>query len=133
MVVGGAVERKSMNLIIKETGETRILRMVSAETGCDYAADFVGNSGATSDGQLVWDDERQGYLCDQATADWWVKVCADTEAVHWRIARLIKMHKHDAEDVYRVVNDAAVGDIETDPATIGKALDQEFGAAVPRA
>ena len=42
--------------------------------GAPYIADFAGNAGALSDGQFEWNEERDAYVCDQATYDWWAAV-----------------------------------------------------------
>lgn len=65
-----------MNIIIRETGEREQLAIYT-HSGINWVQDLIGNAGALSDGQFVWDDERSAYLCDQDTYDWWAQyICA---------------------------------------------------------
>lgn len=67
-----------MNVQITETSERKSLSI--RNNGIEWTQDLLGNAGALSDGQLVWSEEDDAYLCDQGTYDWWAQYIADTEA-----------------------------------------------------
>lgn len=69
-----------MNVQITETGERKQLAIVDAQSGVNWVADLIGNSGAMNDGQFVWGDEADAYLCNQETYDWWAQYIRDAEA-----------------------------------------------------
>lgn len=60
-----------MKVEIKETGKTVELTILS--NGINWVADLIGNAGATTDGQFVWDSEKDCYIATQETVDWWTK------------------------------------------------------------
>ena len=114
-----------MNIIIKETNVQESLEIIDPRTGINWIQDFIGNTGALSDGQFVWDDEQDAYICDQDTFDWWSKVVSDNESLENRIHELSQQHGGDA--VSAVVSDAANVDLEQLAASVNEALDDAFG------
>lgn len=115
-----------MKIIINETKQTKQLSIIDPETGVDWIADFVGNTGALTDGQFVYSDEQDAYLCDQSTFDWWVKVVNDHQVVADRIAALNSVHGSDA--VFEVVANVGGCDLEDYAAIVNEALNERFGA-----
>ncbi|EGY51312.1 hypothetical protein [Neisseria shayeganii] len=113
-----------MEIIIKETNTRETLSIIDHKTGCNFIADFIGNTGALDDGQFEWNEEQNAYICNQETFDWWEKVISDNQALENRIAELIEEHGSDA--VYKVVADAAYGDLEDHAAIINSELDENF-------
>jgi len=68
-----------MKIIIKETNETKMLSIIDPKTGLDWISDFVGNTGATSDGQFEWNDDLDAYVCDKYTYEWWEKLTTSAQ------------------------------------------------------
>lgn len=116
-----------MHIIIRESGAEAGLSLVDHVSGVDYIVDFVGNAGALIDGQFVWDAERDAYVCDQGTYDWWRPVVEAEQALHNRLAELIAEHGSDA------VNDVACAvsfnDLDEHAPAVMAALDEAFGDA----
>ena len=114
-----------MKIIIKETNVQESLEIIDPRKGINWVQDFIGNTGALSDGQFVWDDEQGAYVCDQDTFDWWSKVVSDNESLENRIYELSQQHGGDA--VSAVVYDAANVPLEQLAASVNEALDEAFG------
>lgn len=112
-----------MDIIIKETGARELLEILDPNTGVDWIQDFIGNYDAFSDGQFIWDEEQDAYLCDQVTFDWWAKVVADHELLENRIFELYKEY---GDKVYDVIIDAGNVDLEDHAAAMNAALDEAF-------
>lgn len=116
-----------MNIIIKETAAVETLSIIAPDSGTDYIADFVGNAGGFVDGQFVWDEERDAYVCDKHTFDWWADVVEANQALDDRIHDLVQ--EYGAEKVYEVVHAAGSVDLEDHAGNVNQALDEAFGAA----
>ena len=114
-----------MNIIINQTSVAKTLSIFDPKTDIDYISDFIGNTGALTDGQFIWDDDRDAYLCDQDTFDWWEKVVNDNQELEDRIYALV--NEHGSEEVYAVINDAGNFDPEDYAANINQILDDAFG------
>ncbi|EKO3667240.1 hypothetical protein M3891_003016 [Vibrio metschnikovii] len=113
-----------MNIIIKETLANETLSIIDAKTGVDYIADFIGNQGALSDGQFIWNDEKDAFECAQDTFDWWNKVVAEHQALNYRIQQLAEEHGQEA--VYNAYHDNCHVDLEDLPHVINSLLDEVF-------
>lgn len=116
-----------MKIIIKEKSENKTLSIVDPRSGVDYILDFIGNAGAFVDGQFKQDDERDAYICDQATFDWWDAVVTANQALNDRINALAQ--EHDYETVYKVIYAAGSVDLEDHAANVNQALNEAFGSA----
>jgi hypothetical protein len=60
---------------IKETNELKRLSLVDPKTGCCWLADAM-----SSDNNVVYDLDADGYECSQDTFDWWEAFVADYQA-----------------------------------------------------
>ena len=114
-----------MNIIIKETAAAETLSIIAPDSGVDYISDFVGNAGGFVDGQFVWDDEQDAYVCDQETFDWWDAVVRANQALDDRIHECVQ--EHGSEKVYEAIHDAGSVDLEDHAANVNQALDEAFG------
>lgn len=114
-----------MDIIIKETGKIETLSIIDSKTGVDYIADFIGNTGALTDGQFVLDEDSNAYICDQATFDWWLDVVTNNQAINERINTLSK--EHGVEVVLDAVSEAGGVDLENYAGCAEHALDEAFG------
>ena len=65
-----------MNIIIKETGETKELLYVADYNREDAASDIIGNSGVTE--AWEYDEERDMFAVPQKDADFWEKYLRET-------------------------------------------------------
>lgn len=115
-----------MKIIIKETSEVKTLSIVDPKSGIDYVADFIGNTGALIDGQFVWDEDHDAYMCDRETFDWWDAVVTDNQLLEDRIYGLVQEHGSDA--VYNAIYAAGSVDLEDHAANANRALDEVFGS-----
>lgn len=79
-----------MKIIIKETQKIETLSIIDPKTGVDYISDFVGNTGALIDGQFEWNEDRDAYICDQETYDWWKEGVASNQKLVNRTHELVK-------------------------------------------
>jgi len=113
-----------MNIIIKETGKVETLSIIDPKTGVNYISDFIGNQGALSDGQFTFDENKDGWVADQATFDWWDKVVDDNQKLVDRVSLLSA--EHGAESVYAAITEAGNVDLEDHAANINQALDDAF-------
>lgn len=113
-----------MKVMIRETGKIEELSYV-AVNGTDCIQDFVGNTGALSDGQFSYDDEQDVYVADQDTYDWWAKVVSDNVALDDRIADLSEIHGNSV--VRDVVSGAGDVDLEDYAGAVNHALNEAFG------
>ncbi len=111
-----------MKTIIKESGVEKVLSYVT--NGIDWAKDFIGNHGAFADGQFAYDSEKDVYLCEKETYDWWEKVFADHEQLESRIEELKEIHGCEAVD--KVIQLAGQVDLEGSASAINKELDEAF-------
>ena len=118
-----------MNILIKETGERDIFTLIDPASNCCYVSDFIGNTGATINGQFTWSEQDDAYICDQGTYDWWRKVIDDQQALNWRIAEL--RSEHGQEAVHNAIVDyMGYCDLEDEAATLNAALDDAFGVSI---
>lgn len=115
-----------MKIIIKETSAIETLSIIDPKSGVDYIYDFVGNTGALIDGQFDWDEDRDAYICDQATFDWWDTVVTANQALDYRIYDLVQ--DHGSEAVCEVIHAASSVDLEDHAAKVNQALDEAFGS-----
>ena len=58
-----------MNIQIRETKETKTLRLRDPRTGVDWIEDFIGNAGGWE--FFEYDEDSGNYLVDQDDFDWW--------------------------------------------------------------
>lgn len=116
---------KIMNIIIKETGEKHTFEIIDPNNGVDWIKDFIGNTGARDDGQFVFDDDKDVWLCDQQTFDWWDDVIGQYQEMDNRIYTLKK--EHDADQVDTIVADNGGYDFGDIPGHVMAALDEAFG------
>ncbi|SMB89282.1 hypothetical protein SAMN05660772_02863 [Pasteurella testudinis DSM 23072] len=77
-----------MEIIIRQTNKKESLTIIDPKTGCNYISDFIGNTGALNDGQFTYDDDKNAWICDQDTFDWWEYVVAENQALNYRIDAL---------------------------------------------
>jgi hypothetical protein len=119
-----ALERP-MKVIIRETGAVETLSIIDPKTGSNYAVDFVGNEGAFFDGQFVWDEEREAFIADQSTFDWWQKTVNENQALDLRVAALIDEHGFDA--VQEVLDTVGYPPLADWVPSVTRALDRAFG------
>lgn len=114
-----------MKVFIKESATAETLSIIDPKTGVNYVADFIGNTGALADGQFVWDEERDTYVCDQKTFDWWSSVITAQQALDYRTRELI--NEHGPKAVHDVIHAAGGVDLEDHAANVNRALDEAFG------
>jgi len=110
-----------MEIIIKETSEVENISIIDPTSGVNYISDFIDSSA------FDWDEDRDAYVCDRETFDWWDTVVADHQLLNERIADLVK--EHGSEAVYEVVNTAGNVDLADYAATVNQNLDDVFGPA----
>ena len=116
-----------MKIIIKETSAVETLSIIDPKSGVDYISDFIGNTGALNDGQFEWDEDRDAYVCDQETFDWWDTVVTANQSLDDRIHELVE--EHGSEAVYEVIRAAGSVDLEDHAANVNQALDEAFVSA----
>jgi hypothetical protein len=98
-----------MKVFIKQTGNIETLSIIDAKTNTNWVSDFIGNAGATIDGQFTWDDEKDLYVCDKDTYDWWETAINLTEKACNLKYEMEKEHGFDA--VYEVLKHGYGGDL----------------------
>lgn len=74
-----------MDVRIRETGKLVDLSIRDPYSGTDCTQDMIGNAGALTDGQFVWDDDADVWRADEDTVNWWAQYISDTEQT-WREA-----------------------------------------------
>lgn len=114
-----------MKIIIKETNAQESLEIIDPRTGINWIQDFIGNTGALTDGKFVLDEEQDAYICDQDTFDWWFKVVSENESLENRIYELTQ--EHGSDEVYSVIHNAGSFELEDHAAGVNNALDEVFG------
>lgn len=115
-----------MQIFIKDSGKEETLALYDTKTGIDYINDFIGNEGALRDGQFVYDDDRNTYVCNQDTFDWWEKVVDDNQDLNDRIFDLVQ--KHGYEKVFDAHDNALNVCLENYAASANACLDEAFGS-----
>jgi hypothetical protein len=113
-----------MKIIINETGAVETLSIIGAKSGLNYISDFVGNQGALSDGQFVWDEDQDAYVCDQETFDWWQKVVEENQELEYRIHEL--KEEHGSDEVDKVLEELGSVDLGDLASEINSALSEAF-------
>lgn len=116
-----------MNILIKETLAVETLSIIDPKSGVDYISDFIGNTGALIDGQFAWDEEKNTYVCDQETFNWWNKVVGEHQALNYRIQDLTEEHGSEAVNDAYIDQERCHVDLEDLPYQINTALDEAFG------
>lgn len=114
-----------MKVRIKETGSLETLSIIDPASGCDYVADYIGNTGALSDGQFARSGDDDVFECDQDTYDWWSAVLDRQAAVDERVESL--KQEHGWERVYKALDGVDSVDFGDQPAAVMAALYEEFG------
>jgi len=117
---------EDMKIKILETGKIEELSITDASNGQDYIQDFIGNTGALSDGQFELQDEGDLYLCSKDCFKWWEDVVSQNQKLNFRIFELGKTHGY--QKVEGVMLDAMIAeDMEYYAAAANDALDRVFG------
>ena len=118
-----------MKIIIKETSAIETLSIIDPKSGFDYIYDLIGNTGALSDGQFVWNEDRNAYVCTQETFDWWYAVVTAHQSLDNRIHKLVQ--EHDSETVIRAgsVDLVDLVGLAYLAMNVNQALDEAFGSA----
>ena len=112
-----------MNIIIRETREIRELDITDNRTGCSYVLDFVGNAGALSDGQFKYWRDRDLYIADAETYNWWERVTRHYQEMEDRLQAAREEFGHEAID--DLLAKVGMGhDMEDLPDLINNALDK---------
>jgi len=112
-----------MDVIIQETGEKKTLCAVRG--GRDDTTDFISGTGGFENGDFIYDDDLEVYMCSQDAYDWWEKVISDNERLEERIAELKERYGSDA---VRDALDAVVRvDWEDYAEEVNGRLDEVFG------
>jgi hypothetical protein len=114
-----------MKIIIKETSEVKALSIIDPKSGVDYISDFIGNTGALIDGQFEWDEDRDAYVCNQDTYEWWNTVVTANQSLENRIHDLVQ--DHGSKTVYDVIQATSSVDLEDHAANVNQSLDEAFG------
>ncbi|MFR9708128.1 hypothetical protein ACL02P_01645 [Paenibacillus sp. MB22_1] len=114
-----------MKIVIKETGVKDTLVLVDSKTGINWAQDFIGNTGALSDGQFVYDEDKEAYLVSHDDYEFWVETIQMYQTLEDRIAELSNEHGRDAvEEVLKGIDQL---DYQDEAREQLKALDEAFG------
>lgn len=103
---------------IKETGETKELKIVDHKTGIEWTNDLIGN--ATGFSEFDHDVENDIYMCDKETCNWWGDYIEKLDH-----AELLKFEMHLTQDELEQVYSALAG-IEFDdiPGAMINVLDE---------
>ena len=112
-----------MKLYIKETGAIETLSIIDPKTGCDYIADFIGNTGAFE--REFEKTDKADYAIRRIDYAWWAKVVADNQALEWRIMRLVEEYGYDRVMTALNRNDSC--DLGDYALTAHTALNDAFG------
>lgn len=110
-----------MNIIIKETNAVETLSIIDPNSGVDYIYDLVA-------GQIDWCEDREAYICDRETFDWWDAVVTANQSLDDRICDLVKEHGTDA--VYKAIHAAGSVELGDHAANVNQSLDEAFGTAI---
>jgi hypothetical protein len=96
-----------MKVRVIETGKVVELGILDLKSGQDWIADFIGNSGALSDGRFTYDYDAELYIASAEEVEWWQRAIARTEEMNDFIEELKDVYESDYVD--RFVNAAANG------------------------
>lgn len=106
-----------MRIIIKETGEEKCLSLIDHQTGCDWVADFIGNTGAIgypgqNDASInIWfDPETEAFFADSENFTWWENVVSEMQEFENKKYDLA--HKYGIDAVHDAIGDSMLCDIE---------------------
>ena len=114
-----------MNCYINELKQIKTLTLINPETNIDFIIDFMSNFGALTDGQFVFDEALDAYVCTQEIFEWWDEVIDENQALEYRIHDLIKEHGSDA--VNEVTQYAGDDDLAYHAVRVHRALTEAFG------
>lgn len=106
-----------MKVKIFETGEIGELSIVDYKTGCNYVADFIGNTGDLSN--LFWHEQDENgneiadyYVTSQSTYDWWAGIIEKQNELTRLTEKLVA--EYGSEKIEEIINNALGGDFEND-------------------
>ncbi len=108
-----------MDIIIKQTGETKHLSYIWPDTGIDCARDFVGNANGIKETN---DDGTP--IMDADDYEWWIKTVAAHQAMEAEIKEYRQKYGDDAVD--QALDGALDCDLEDMPACAHHYLTQCF-------
>ena len=101
-----------LNVKIKETGDTETLSLIDPKTGCNYIADFIGNTGAFyREFERIEDENGTYYLITQDDYDWWSNVIAMQEKSDVLQVEFLENHSYD--DLLELLSKADYNDLDT--------------------
>lgn len=109
-------------------GELKELVLYEIENGyvlTNWVIDFIGDHIIDD---FTYDEERDVYITDQETFEWWEKVIKDRQKLDERIDDLIQIHGYDK--VVEAIDKAGNVELECEAAAINAALDEVFGKDV---
>lgn len=84
-----------MDIKIKETGQVVTLSIIDKNSGVDWIADLIGNSGTI----LEWSDDENCHLADQETVDWWRQYISDTDRTEAEAESMAQKYNIDIRDI----------------------------------
>ncbi|MCF6777628.1 hypothetical protein L3V83_13745 [Thiotrichales bacterium 19X7-9] len=113
-----------MKIYVNETGRYEDLVIIDPETNVEWTQDFIGNTGAFNDGIFIYSDDKDAYICDQESFEWWDKVIKDHQKLENRKHHLEIKYGYDA--VIKAINNADRVDLENEAFAINEALDEAF-------
>ncbi len=104
---------------VKETNQVVTLSLIDPKTGCDYIADFIGNTGALGREFERLNDEWQ---IAQDDLDWWLNVIAMQQKSNDLQATFLQTHSYD--DLMDIFEQASHQDLDTQLAAEIELLEQ---------
>lgn len=115
-----------MNVQIKESGDIKKLSIVDSKSGVDYINDFIGNTGALTDGQFNYNDDLDLYEATQENFDWWEKVSKEYEKADFAKKQFLDSIENDEkrEIAERKINDSCNCDLENMAGYIMQAINE---------
>lgn len=113
-----------MKVQVKETGAIVMLSLID-KNGINWISDYIGNWGATSDGQFIRSEDGEAdYVAEQETVEWWVKAIDAQQALDNRVDEL--KEEHGSEAVENVLNEVIENDLMDGISAFNAALDEAF-------
>jgi len=102
-----------MTVKIRETDEMVELGIIDPKSGCNYIADFVGNTGAFDREFAEYDDDEECYIADAVDVEWWQDVIAVHEHVGYVIDAMDDpISYEDSVTIQQIVQDVMSGDLD---------------------
>lgn len=98
-----------MDVKIIETGKVVKLE-IRDENNIDWSSDLIGNSGATIDGQFVFDREEEIYLASAETVEWWQNYIRETNATDDDVRKLAQELNISESDIRERISENTDGD-----------------------